>query len=433
VARKLRDTKTDSRSARAKLSKRPEPYWKVISAGCALGYRRGAKGGTWIARFRGDDGTQYYDALGAADDARDADALTCFDSTQAQEQARLFFARKARELAGHSEPEAGAYTVETAIEDYLAERERRGSKGVRADRYAAQARIIPELGNIEISKLTTRRIKDWHESAASSAKRLRTGRLVSAQATADFDRDDPEAIRARRSTANRLLTVLKAALNHAFQEGNKVASDEPWRKVKPFREADAAVIHYLSDAECKRLVNATQGRFRDLVCGALVTGCRYGELIRMRAADFNASAGTVTVRLSKAGKPRHVVLADEGQSLFKQLTAGLAPQDVILLRDDGGLWGSSHQQRPLLAASIIAKLDPPATFHILRHSYASSLATKGVPMGVIAAQLGHADTRMTEKHYAHLSPSYVADTVRAALPGLGIVAETNVVSLSRHP
>jgi integrase len=44
---------------------------------------------------------------------------------------------------------------------------------------------------------------------------------------------------------------------------------------------------------------------------------------------------------------------------------------------------------------------------------------KGVPMGVIAAQLGHSDTRMTEKHYAHLSPSYIADTIRASLPALG--------------
>jgi hypothetical protein len=77
----------------------------------------------------------------------------------------------------------------------------------------------------------------------------------------------------------------------------------------------------------------------------------------------------------------------------------------------------------------VAKLDPPATFHILRHTYASSLAMKGVPMGVIAAQLGHADTRMTEKHYAHLAPSYVANTVRAALPGLGIIRETNVIAL----
>ena len=54
---------------------------------------------------------------------------------------------------------------------------------------------------------------------------------------------------------------------------------------------------------------------------------------------------------------------------------------------------------------------------------------RGVPMGVIAAQLGHSDTRMTEKHYAHLSPSYVADTVRAALPGLGIIDGMNVIAL----
>jgi integrase len=104
---------------------------------------------------------------------------------------------------------------------------------------------------------------------------------------------------------NRLLTVLRAALNRAFRDG-RVASDEAWRKVRPFREADAAVIHYLSDAERKHLVNATQGRFRDLVCGALVTGCRYGELIRMRVTDLNASRREVIVRLSKAGKPRHV-------------------------------------------------------------------------------------------------------------------------------
>jgi integrase len=48
----------------------------------------------------------------------------------------------------------------------------------------------------------------------------------------------------------------------------------------------------------------------------------------------------------------------------------------------------------------------------------------GVPMGVIAAQLGHSDTRMTEKHYAHLAPSYVADTIRAALSTMGKSKET---------
>jgi hypothetical protein len=54
---------------------------------------------------------------------------------------------------------------------------------------------------------------------------------------------------------------------------------------------------------------------------------------------------------------------------------------------------------------------------------------RGVPLGVIAEQLGHADTRMTEKHYARLAPSYVADTIRARFPALGIKDWDRVVSL----
>jgi integrase len=49
-------------------------------------------------------------------------------------------------------------------------------------------------------------------------------------------------------------------------------------------------------------------------------------------------------------------------------------------------------------------------------------------MGVIAKQLGHSDTRMTEKHYAHLAPNYVADTIRANLPRLGISDYSGVVT-----
>jgi len=56
----------------------------------------------------------------------------------------------------------------------------------------------------------------------------------------------------------------------------------------------------------------------------------------------------------------------------------------------------------------------------------------GVPMAVIAKQLGHADTRMTEKHYAHLAPSYVSETIRASFPRLGIGEESTVGRLCRR-
>ena len=66
-----------------------------------------------------------------------------------------------------------------------------------------------------------------------------------------------------------------------------------------------------------------------------------------------------------------------------------------------------------------------------RHAHGSTLAMRGVPMGVIAEQLGHADTRMTAKHYAHLAPSYVADTIRANFPTLGIAGDPTVVPMKR--
>jgi hypothetical protein len=59
------------------------------------------------------------------------------------------------------------------------------------------------------------------------------------------------------------------------------------------------------------------------------------------------------------------------------------------------------------------------------------LMSEVAPMGVVAAQLGHADTRMTEKHYAHLAPSYVSETIRANFPRLGIADENNVIPLRR--
>ena len=96
MARTVRNAKIDTRSARVKLTERREPYWTPISAGCAIGYRRGAKGGTWVARFRGEDGKQHYEALGAADDARDADGAHGLFVPASPGTAREFFGRKAR-------------------------------------------------------------------------------------------------------------------------------------------------------------------------------------------------------------------------------------------------------------------------------------------------------------------------------------------------
>jgi site-specific recombinase XerD len=78
-----------------------------------------------------------------------------------------------------------------------------------------------------------------------------------------------------------------------------------------------------------------------------------------------------------------------------------------------------------------ANIAPAAGFHIIRHSAASHMVMAGVPLNVVAHNLGHADTRMTEKHYAHLAPSYLAETIRKFAPEFGAPDDTNVVPIGR--
>lgn len=167
-----------------------------------------------------------------------------------------------------------------------------------------------------------------------------------------------------------------------------------------------------------------------MATAALLTGCRYGELTALSVNDFHPDTGTVFVRESKSGKPRYIPLTDDGRRFFERAAAGRCGSETLFLRQDGHPWGRSHQRRPIQQACEIASIDPPVSFHVLRHTYASTLAMRGVPLQVIAEVLGHADTRITQRHYAHLMPSFVADTVRANLPSFGVELD-NVVSLKR--
>jgi integrase len=392
-----------------------------------LGYRRGAKGGTWIAKFRDVNGKRHLEALGAADDARDADGLSVYSFMHAQERARAWFQERAREAAGDFAPSDRRYTVADALADYRNDYLRRGGKAVDRVDWTAAAWIAPDLGAVELAKLTKQRIQKWHQKMADTPPRLRS--KTGAEPKHREADASPEAVRQRRSTANRVLTILKATLNHAHQEG-RCASDDAWRTVRAFREADAVRLRYLSDDEARRLTNACPPDFRILTTAALLTGCRYGELTAMVVDDFNPDAGTVRVHTSKSGKPRHVVLTQEGRDFVAGLAAGKQGSARLFLRGTGKPWSKSEQQRPLIAACAAARIEPPINFHGLRHTYASRLAMRGVPLAVIAAQLGHADTRMVEKHYGHLSPSYIAETVRAAFGSLGIVEPSNVAPIA---
>ena len=117
MARTLQDARLDTRAARQRLKKRREPFWRSISEGLAVGYRKGAKGGTWIARHYSAEHGRRFHAIGTADDTPDADGAHVLSFAQAQEGARGWFAHLARHDRG--EVKKGPFAVRECVEEYL--------------------------------------------------------------------------------------------------------------------------------------------------------------------------------------------------------------------------------------------------------------------------------------------------------------------------
>ena len=430
--RSARSARLDSRGARLKVRQGGEKQLRVAPNQYII-YRRPENGasGRWYA--------QYYNRLtkkktkrfmGLADDCYMADGKNVLTYVQTVREAERWFLFQERialeESAGAVRH--GPYTVACAMEDYFFERERQSGERAKKDKTVANAMIIPALGGVEVVMLSQKLIEKWLRDISEKPRRVRT-KPGAPQAYAPPPANDDER-RARKDSANRILTILKAALNFVFKRGLVIIADPCWQRVEPFRKTARARVRFLKQEEQVALVSACPPDFRALVRGALLTGCRYGELSRLKCRDYdpNPQNPTVFIAESKSGKPRHVYLPKEGKILFDELTADSDPESFVFTRVNnkrksrielGSQWGRDDQVPCMNAACKATGLK--ITFHELRHTYASTLVNSGCPLQVVAHQLGHSNTKMVEKHYGHLAPSYIADAVRAAMPTLGIL------------
>lgn len=427
MPRIIQDSKLSSRSARARLACDVRQEHRCsLSEGLSLIYRKGKRAGKWSARIY-DPRTQRYHAeyIGVADDTSDADGIQVFSWSQAQERARDIATEAAAKVQGKR---VGPYTVADAMEDYHRGLEHQG-RSAHDSRRRTELYILPSLGSIQLKDLDVETLRQWLADMANHPGYRRGGQAParknprSEEQAADFERK-------RRDSANRILTILKAGLNYAFNEG-KVSSDAAWsaKRLKPFRGTSKARPDYLSKAEVKRLVNAASPGFRDLIRGALYTGARYGDLIAMDVADFKPDAGVIISANAKTSSPTPTYLTDEGVDFFGRLTLGRPPSEPMFVHPSGGRWGKSQQSRPMSQAVARADIEVPITFHGLRHTYASHAVMNGVPLLVIAQNLGHKDTRMVEKHYGHLANSYMRETLRNSGPRWELGDQSNVVRL----
>jgi len=416
MPRAVRDTRLETRTARQMLAVKRHPYKRAIESGLILLYYRGKLRGSWSVRIYNKGKYREY-KLGQADDRRDADGIDVLDFKQAQEKAKNKISEVTLNRMGKRK--VGPLTVKDAVDDYL-DWFKAHRKSHRDVENRLNLHVLPAFGDQLVQELTRDEIEGWHRKLAHS--RARVGGIQGNKIRYRKDLDP----RARKVTANRTLAYFKAALNRAHM-GGKVLCNPVWKTVEPFRGVEKARVEYFSESETKRLINAAGSEVRPLIQAALYTGCRFSEITLFKVNDFSGKDGTVFVEQSKSAKSRFVPLTKEGVKFFKFVTAGKLSQDYIFTNLNGYRWKQLNN-KAFNHVREAAKANPKATFHSLRHTYATLMLNNGASLEVICKILGHHSIAITEKHYAHMADSVKKQAVEQFLPSFGF-DDSNVVSL----
>lgn len=425
--------KLNSKAAREKLKPRHPQYWSEIDRGVHLGYRKSVSSGTWYVR-RYTGGKYVVKRIGLTDDNQPANGITVLSHKQARKKTSDY----EDVLETFEQPQHPAlFTVANAIDGYL-EWYKANKKAYERTRGICRAHILPKLGNIPVARLTTPQINKWVQTLATTpprttkgnpkppyAEKVETGELNRVgnpkfeYIQLPFEEWTDTMQRKRKSTANRILTVLKAALNHAWRNNDKVDPSE-WQKVKPFDDVDAPKVSYLTEEQASELLQAASDDFRPIARAALLTGCRYGELTRVKVSDLERDQ--LFIEKTKTGKPRHVPLSNDGIKFFKALAKRKTRNDLLLTHQDGSNWDRSHQTRPMRQACEKSGINPPVGFHVLRHTYATLLlrtdGSQGVSIRYVAALIGDS-VATCEKHYGHVIQDDLRKEVARKLPSFG--------------
>jgi integrase len=417
MSRRVRDKDLSTRTARAKLKARGKPYYRAIDPGLHLGYRKGQTGGRWVARIYGGDGGYEVKTIGGiADDKQDADGRAVLDYGQALEAARaLYVEAKGKLPIGEHSP----LTVRQAFKEYVSYLRLEVSEH---DAYCAEGALLGAIGK----RGKPRRCKVSPALLDTLVVDLKKSQLE-AWKRSQVKRTDPEEKRRDMDTANRVLTMIKAALNRAFDDDdNKILSNAAWARVKSFEDVGRGRKLHLSIDQTIRLLNtigANTGLYK-LTAGAFVTGARPGELVGARVGDFDKDARTLTINAGKTGE-RTAWLNSEGADLLTQITAGRKPSEPLFLKDDGTPW-KQDWNRPLKKAAERAKLPigrGGVCLYSARHAHISQAlvvdAGDRMPVQMLSENVG-TSIKMLEENYGKFFDQARRELVDRGTPKLGL-------------
>lgn len=420
MARKVRASGFETRTARLKRPVAKKPEFVPIARGVSLGYRRNATAGTWVARVADGHGGNWTKGIGSADDYDDADGVTVLDYWQAQDRAKQV-ARggkdNAAEAATSSPIVETVTTLRAAMARYEADlRTRDGDIGnaVRVRRHLADAMLDQPVTALSLNALRT-----WRDSL--TAKRRRK--------PGDDTRDEPVGAPLAPSGVNRLCTGLKAALNLAADLDPRITGRRAWEQgLANLSGAEEARNVVLRDDDIRKLVALapTQGAgFGLLVEGLAVTGARVSQLARANVGDLqdNRPEPRVMVPSSAKGKGakavmrRPVPISADFAARLRQAADGRQADGPLFPKGEGR-WKDTDHARPFARivkeAGIATDSGEPVTSYALRHSSIVRSLLANVPIRVVASQ-HDTSVAMIEKNYSHFITDHADAMARAAM------------------
>ncbi len=211
------------------------------------------------------------------------------------------------------------------------------------------------------------------------------------------------------STVNRLITVIKAFFNRAVQMG--YIEKTPAQYVKRLKEKQRQ-IKYLSDVEVKKLLKVCSPRVGRMVTVFLLTGLRLGELAHLRWKDVDFRHNAIHVQnqenwSTKNYKPRVIPMHPAVLRILQAIPNG-TPDSYIFATRSGKTIESYIRWEILEYAQ---KAEVHANVKMFRATFASNLVMRGVDIYTVSKLLGHHDVKITEKHYAHLTPDFLGHSV----------------------
>jgi site-specific recombinase XerD len=191
--------------------------------------------------------------------------------------------------------------------------------------------------------------------------------------------------------SSQTLNVHLNAIKHFYKEMFRVNLELKFAK----RSAKLPVV--LAREEVEQMLAATPNiKHRLLIALSYGAGLRVSEAINLRTADLDFFRKIIMVRQGKGQKDRQTLFPEKLEDDLRNLVAGKKGDEFVFDSNRGGKLTTRSAQKIFSNALVKAKIGKAATFHSLRHSFATHLLENGIDVRYVQELLGHSNIRTTQ-------------------------------------